>query len=47
VWNLGVGIKGLAMGAFENPTGTRLHIHVHVADKGDYYDITDDLPQKP
>jgi hypothetical protein len=36
---------GVAMGAFESPTGTRVHIHVHVADKGDYYDITDGLPQ--
>ena len=36
---------GIGMGAFEHPTGTRLHIHIHVADKGDYYDITDGLPQ--
>lgn len=36
---------GIAMGAFEKPTGTKIAIHVHVADKGDYYDITDDLPQ--
>ena len=36
---------GVAMGAFESPTGTRLRIHVHVADKGDYYDIGDDLPK--
>lgn len=39
-------ILGIAMGAFDAPTDTRLAIHVHVADKGDYYDITDDLPQK-
>lgn len=38
---------GIAMGAFDTPTGTRLGIHVHVADKGDYYDLTDGLPQKP
>jgi len=38
---------GVAMGALESPTGTRLGIHVHVADKGDYYDIADGLPQKP
>nr|WP_293261437.1 GFA family protein [Nannocystis sp.] len=38
---------GVAMGALESPTGTRLGIHVHVADKGDYYDISDGLPQKP
>jgi hypothetical protein len=36
---------GIAMGAFEQPTGTRLRIHIHVADKGDYYDIGDGLPQ--
>lgn len=36
---------GIAMGAFESPTGTRVHIHVHVADKGDYYEIADGLPQ--
>ena len=36
---------GVAMGAFESPTNTRLRIHIHVADKGDYYDIRDDLPQ--
>lgn len=39
-------VIGVAMGAFERPTGTRVAIHVHVADKGDYYEITDDLPQK-
>ncbi len=37
---------GVAMGAFDGPTDTKLHIHVHVDSKGDYYDITDDLPQK-
>lgn len=35
----------IAMGAFEHPTDTRLAIHIHVADKGDYYDIADGLPQ--
>jgi hypothetical protein len=38
---------GIAMGAFDKPTGTRLAIHVFVADKGDYYDIADGVPQKP
>jgi hypothetical protein len=33
------------MGAFDLPTETKLRIHIHVADKGDYYDITDGLPQ--
>jgi hypothetical protein len=36
---------GIAMGAFEQPTGARLNIHIFVADKGDYYDIADGLPQ--
>ena len=36
---------GVAMGAFEKPTGTKLHIHIFVADKGDYYEIADGLPQ--
>ena len=36
---------GIAMGAFDSPTGTRLAIHIFVADKGDYYDIADALPQ--
>ena len=36
---------GLSMGAFDGPTGTRLRIHIFVADKGDYYDIADGLPQ--
>lgn len=35
----------IAMGAFEGPTNTRLGVHIHVADKGDYYDINDGLPQ--
>ena len=38
---------GIAMGAFDGPSGTRIKIHVWVADKGDYYDIEDGLPQKP
>jgi hypothetical protein len=37
---------GLAMGAFDGPTGTRLSMHIFTADKGDYYDIADGLPQK-
>jgi hypothetical protein len=35
----------VAMGAFETPTDTRLAMHIYVADKGDYYDIADGLPQ--
>jgi hypothetical protein len=36
---------GIAMGAFEPPTGTRLAMHIFVSEKGDYYDIADGLPQ--
>ncbi len=36
----------VAMGAFDGPTGTHLGMHIFVADKGDYYDIADSLPQK-
>lgn len=35
----------IAMGAFDKPTGTRLAKHIFTADKGDYYDIADGLPQ--
>ena len=36
----------VAMGALDAPTGLRLGKHIFVADKGDYYDIADGLPQK-
>ena len=36
----------IAMGAFEAPTGTRLGKHIFTADKGDYYEIADGLPQE-
>lgn len=35
----------IAMGAFDTPTGTRLEKHIFTADKGDYHDIADGLPQ--
>ena len=35
----------VSMGAFDDPTNTRIERHIFVADKGDYYDIADDLPQ--
>ena len=35
----------VAMGAFDDPTGTRLHMHIFVAEKGDYYVIDDELPR--
>jgi hypothetical protein len=36
---------GIAMGAFDSPTETKLRIHIFVSEKGDYYDIADGLPQ--
>ena len=36
----------VAMGVLDAPTGLRLGKHVFVADKGDYDDIADGLPQK-
>lgn len=35
----------VAMGAFDGATGTRLAKHIFVAEKGDYYELTDGLPQ--
>lgn len=35
----------VAMGAFDGVTHTKLIRHIFVADKGDYYDIVDGLPQ--
>ena len=34
-----------ALGALDEPTGIRLESHIFVADKGDYYEIADGLPQ--
>lgn len=36
----------VALGALKAPTGIKLEEHIFVADKGDYYDIADGLPQK-
>ena len=36
---------GISMGAFDTPTGTKLALHIFVAEKGDYYEINDGLPQ--
>ena len=36
----------IGLGALDEPTGVRITEHIFVADKGDYYDITDGLPQK-
>jgi len=36
---------GVSMGAFDGPTGAKLALHIFVAQKGDYYGISDGLPQ--
>lgn len=36
---------GIAMGAFDTPTDTRLALHIFTADKGDYYQIGDGVEQ--
>ncbi|MFK7804372.1 MAG: GFA family protein [Anaerolineae bacterium] len=35
----------VSMGAIEAPTHTQLGQHIFTAEKGDYYEITDGLPQ--
>ena len=35
----------ILMGCLDEPTGIRLADHIFVAEKGDYYEITDGLPQ--
>ncbi|MGJ7040235.1 hypothetical protein J2Y63_003498 [Shinella sp. BE166] len=32
-------------GAFDQPTGLRIGVHIFCADKGDYYEINDDAPR--
>lgn len=36
---------GIALGAIDGASDTHMHIHVYVAEKGDYYEIADGLPQ--
>ena len=35
-----------SLGVIDGPTGLKLQKHIFVADKGDYYDIADDVPQR-
>jgi hypothetical protein len=42
---IGKDLVAVAMGAFDPPTGTWLAMHIHMGDKGDYYEITDGVPQ--
>ncbi|MEP6068399.1 MAG: GFA family protein [Paracoccaceae bacterium] len=35
-----------SLGAIDGPTGQRIKKHIFTADKGDYYDLSDDIPQQ-
>ncbi len=43
----GSDVIDVAAGAIDKPTGLKLLGHIFVADKGDYYEIADGLPQDP
>lgn len=36
---------GVYLGAFDEPTGAKLKIHIFVGNKGDYYELGDELPK--
>ncbi len=36
---------GVSMDAFNTPMDTKLALHIFMAEKGDYYEIMDGLPQ--
>ena len=44
-WDDGGPDMSFNVGALDQPTGLHLASHIFVADKGDYYQITDGLPQ--
>ncbi len=37
----------VALGAFDQDTNTTIEKHIFTANKGDYYELTDGLPQHP
>ena len=39
------GTMSFALGALDGPTGLQLSKHIFTAQKGDYYDIADGIPQ--
>ncbi|MBI1173026.1 GFA family protein [bacterium] len=39
------GVFSVEAGCIDNPTGGQLSRHIFAADKGDYYALTDGLPQ--
>ena len=44
-WDDGGDEWSINAGALEAPTGIKIGRHIFVADKGDYYDLDDGLPQ--
>ncbi|RUM97984.1 GFA family protein [Pseudaminobacter arsenicus] len=47
-WKLdGLDTISVMAGAFDTPSGLKGECHIFVADKGDYYEIDDGLPQFP
>jgi hypothetical protein len=47
-WKLeGLDTISVMAGAFDSPSGLQGESHIFVADKGDYYEIDDGLPQFP
>ena len=44
---LGADPTSIAAGALDQPSGIETIGHIYVADKADYYEIADDLPQFP
>ncbi|WP_374381639.1 GFA family protein [Dongia sp.] len=44
---IGADAVSISAGAFDAPFGPRQRHHIFVADKGDYYDVADGLPQFP
>lgn len=43
----GSAFTSIMAGSFDAPSGLRESHHIHVADKGDYYALADNLPQYP
>ena len=46
-WDGGSATISIHAGTLDDETGLHSRAHIFVADKGDYYDIADDLPQFP
>ena len=44
-WDRGSDRLWIAAGSLDGATGLKLDRHIYVADKGDYYELTDGLPQ--